>query len=95
MVHESCPRCVELGLASSVTRGQTNTTAMGIDRFEDELGSHVHNPNGLLTLFRCSQGHLYGRAHGEPCPIDSCPYGKDPPQLVDIDPRSIFYPLPD
>jgi hypothetical protein len=91
---ERCPRCVELGLESAVTQGQTNSTAMGLNRFEDELGAHVHDPNGKLTYFRCSQGHLYGRVHGEPCSVDSCPYGRDTPRLVDIDPQANFYSLP-
>jgi len=53
-----CSQCKKEGLTSTIQRGWTMTTLMGVSEYWDENGIyHFDDPNYSTTEWSCSQGH--------------------------------------
>lgn len=87
-VESSCLQCADQGQSSSVERGYTNSTLIGFSPFTDEQGLYAHDPNGKVTWYLCSEGHMWSEGGRDPCPVDSCPY-EEPWRVIAVD-----HPLP-
>lgn len=69
-----CPQCQHDGLLSIVRITSTREPKKGDrdfqekDHFFDEYGNeHAHNPNVVVTEYRCSNGHEFGERSSWEC----------------------------
>jgi len=64
-----CPKCVELGLKSTLTVGPSMSTAAYSQPFYDEEGRyHKHSSNTTIKKYKCSNGHKFKIKSKPACP---------------------------
>jgi hypothetical protein len=55
------------------------TTTQTWEPYYDEKGLyHSHSPNLVTTTYECSNGHVYEDSVLPMCPVQTCPYGREP-----------------
>lgn len=87
-----CPVCVETGEKSTVRGGGGTKTLLGGGGpyWDEDDVYHQHDPNRVTSYYTCSNNHRWTIKSLEPCPAESCDYGKGEgtvTRLEDIQPR--------
>jgi hypothetical protein len=72
-----CPQCKELGQKSVVRFRGNGSTMLGVHRFRDEQGHHIHDPNTKTITYSCNKGHKWNVSYKESCPNKDCNYNKN------------------
>lgn len=70
----NCPDCKEQ--KSTVRLTGNSSTMLGINKFKDELGNHIHDPNTRTISYSCNKGHKWTVTYKEPCSNSNCNYNK-------------------
>lgn len=70
----SCPECK--GRKSIVKLTGNSSTIVAVNKFKDEFGYHIHDPNTKTISYSCNMGHKWTVTYKEPCCNRDCNYNK-------------------
>jgi hypothetical protein len=70
----SCPICKDNKQKSKLYITSSFSTSMGVERYYDDIGSHVHDRNVTTREWNCSEGHKGQIRSQHSCPAKKCSF---------------------